>query len=120
MPGVPANNALYCRITRAESWGVNCQFHLLRRMWSLKMLRPAPGFCDCSNVYVLWSGRRRSNRYVFSIFSGSNEEVCNEEVDCRACSRQSLSAEDLGWLVHPRSFQYGEVLRDRSAHLLRY
>ena len=34
---------MYCRIRRSESCGVNCQFHLLRRMWSLKMPLPGAG-----------------------------------------------------------------------------
>ena len=38
----------------------------------------------------------------------------------RRRSRQSLSAENLGWLVHPRSRQRGQVLRQRPAHLLRH
>src|SRR4051794_37179584 len=50
----------------------------------------------------------------------SDEEVTREEVLCRTCSRQSLSAEDLGRLGHSRPLKYGKVLRHGPAYVLRY
>ena len=47
------------------------------------------------------------------------KKVADEE-SCRARSRQSLHAEDLGRLVDARSCQCGPVLCHRSARLLRH
>src|SRR6516225_3389045 len=59
-----ANVAVYCKIMRKESSRLNCQFHLVRIIWLLKM--PA-GLSRSLN---------RENRYVLSILSaetGRNE-----------------------------------------------
>ncbi len=46
----------------------------------------------------------------------SNEEVGEKKRASRSCSRQSLSAEDLGWLVHPRSTNVAHYYATSEPH----